>query len=367
MVLPDNVGFFLFLFLFLVPSFSFSFSFFVCRYTVNTNIALKANFIIEFAATGFVGVKIHYHTDPTMLDSMLPQPSEGWHVIVEFFMSILAIYLFLRSCESLVGADFDIFEWLNMLGFFCIVIYVLVSAYDRIVGIDAEYLRERMRDGEETGYYPLFFGSIRLREEVLLVASLVMLLQVFRYLQFFQSLSLVNGACRKLSWALLLLVAVVIGILLVFATSGMLMFAEFDNNFSSFMKAIIALSRTFFGERRGENKNILFFRLEAALSPHAVSSLFSLLSSLFSLFSLFSLLSPLFSLFSLFSLLSSLPSLFSLLSSLFSLSATYTSTHRNFYICIGIREFFFLCLCLCDDILLDWYCDNDCPLLCNYD
>ena len=280
---------------------------------------------------------------------MLPQPSEGWHVIVEFFMSILAIYLFLRSCDALVGADFDIFEWLNMLGFFCIVIYVLVSAYDRIVGIDAEYLRERMRDGEETGYYPLFFGSIRLREEVLLVASLVMLVQVFRYLQFFQSLSLVNGACRKLSWALLLLVAVVIGILLVFATSGMLMFAEFDHNFSSFMKAIIALSRTFFGERRGENKNILFFRLALALSPHAVS----LLSSLFSLLS------------SLFSLLSSLFSLLSL--PLQPLCNVHIHTHRNFYICIGIREFLFLCLCLCDDVLLDWYCDNNCPLLCNYD
>ena len=58
-------------------------------YTVNTNIALKANLIVEFASTGKVGTVVHFHTDSTMLDSILPQPAEAWHVFAEFCMIMM--------------------------------------------------------------------------------------------------------------------------------------------------------------------------------------------------------------------------------------------------------------------------------------
>jgi hypothetical protein len=223
----------------------------VQTYTVSTNIALKANLIVEFGSTGKTATKIHFHTDATLLDGMLPQPAEIWHRICEFIMVIIAIFLFMRCLTVLWNhtqeKKFDLFEWLNAICFLCVVIFFLVSAFDRITGVNAKILRERMRTANETGYYPISFAPVRIREEVLLVASLVLVLQVFRYMQFFSSLSLLDGACNKLTWALLLVVSIVFAILLLFTIAGMLMFSEVDYNFSSFQLAFIALCRTYFG------------------------------------------------------------------------------------------------------------------------
>jgi hypothetical protein len=58
-------------------------------YTVNTNIVLKANIIAEFDSSGRVGTTVHFHTDASLLDSILPQPAEAWHIIVRFCMVIM--------------------------------------------------------------------------------------------------------------------------------------------------------------------------------------------------------------------------------------------------------------------------------------
>ena len=59
--------------------------------------------------------------------------------------------------------------------------------------------------------------------------------------------SLINGACTTLTWALMLVVLIVFSLLIIFSVSGMYMFSETDDNFSSFTLAFIALCRPYFG------------------------------------------------------------------------------------------------------------------------
>ena len=49
-------------------------------------------------------------------------------------------------------------------------------------------LRSHMRLSNETGYYTIDFSPNNNKEQVLLVASLLLALQVFRYLKFFDQL-----------------------------------------------------------------------------------------------------------------------------------------------------------------------------------
>jgi hypothetical protein len=72
-------------------------------------------------------------------------------------------------------------------------------------------------------------------------------IKVFRYLKFFRQLSLINGACDSLTWALMCVVLIVLILLIVFTFSGMYMFAITASNFSSFTLAFISLCRAFFG------------------------------------------------------------------------------------------------------------------------
>jgi hypothetical protein len=143
--------------------------------------------------------------------------------------------------------DIDIFEILNLMCFSCIILFFFFSVYDRFFAVNAELLRVQMRTSNEKGYYPINFGPSRTNEQVLLVASLLLVLQVFRYLQFFSSLSLVNGACNELTWALLSVVFTVFIILILFSCSGMFMFSDTTSTFSTFTLAFITLCRSFFG------------------------------------------------------------------------------------------------------------------------
>ena len=132
-------------------------------YTVNTNIVLKANLICEFASTGAIKTKIHIHTDATVLDSMLPQPSEIWHLFCEFIMECMAIYLFTRclsiliqqgcqdSEKSMMNKKCDVFEWLNLICFLCVIIFFLVSAYDRITGRNAQVSKYKAKERHANG------------------------------------------------------------------------------------------------------------------------------------------------------------------------------------------------------------------------
>ena len=132
-------------------------------YTVNTNIVLKANLICEFASTGAIKTKIHIHTDATVLDSMLPQPSEIWHLFCEFIMECTAIYLFTRclsiliqqgcqdSEKSMMNKKCDVFEWLNLICFLCVIIFFLVSAYDRITGRNAQVSKYKAKERHANG------------------------------------------------------------------------------------------------------------------------------------------------------------------------------------------------------------------------
>ena len=111
--------------------------------------------------------------------------------------------------------------------------------------LHAQLLRRNLRIEDQNGYYPISFQPLKIREEVLLVGSLVLVLQVFRYMQFFSSLSLIDGACKKVTWALLLVVSIVFGILLLFTVAGMLMFSDVDRNFSSMCSNIWKKKKNF--------------------------------------------------------------------------------------------------------------------------
>jgi hypothetical protein len=168
-------------------------------------------------------------------------------VLSEFLAAVLATFLLLHTVTHFNVHNTDPFELLHIGSLLAVILYFGLSCHRQLWGDSANVLRYSLRDGSVAGDYSLDFVSFDLQEEVMLVANLFIMLQVFRYVRFFKSLKLINGACERVGWGVMIVVLASVAGLLVFSTAGVLMFSEFDPNFSSFPRALITLSRCYFG------------------------------------------------------------------------------------------------------------------------
>ncbi len=168
-------------------------------------------------------------------------------VLFEFLAAVLATFLLLHTVTHFDIKRVDPFELVHIGSLLAVILYFGLSCHRQLWGDSAYVLRHSLRDGSVAGDYPLDFMSFELQEEVMLVTSLFIMLQVFRYVRFFKSLKLINGACKRVGWGVMVVVLASVVGLLVFSTAGVLMFSEFDPNFSSFPRALVTLSRCYFG------------------------------------------------------------------------------------------------------------------------
>lgn len=168
-------------------------------------------------------------------------------VICEFAAAVLATFLLLQAINHFELRNIGIFELGHLASLVAVITYLGLSCYKQLFGSYAPRIRSSLREPGVSGMYLLNFATFKTKEEVMLVTNLLNILQIFRYVPFFKSLKLVDGACKRLGWGLILVVAGSVTSLFVFALGGVLMFSEFDANFSSLSRSFITLTRCYFG------------------------------------------------------------------------------------------------------------------------
>ena len=121
-------------------------------------------------------------------------------VILEFLAAVLATFLVLHTISQFDILQTDPFELLHIGSLLAMIVYFGLSCYRQLWSNSANELRHSLRDGSAAGYYPLDFTSFALQEEVMLVASLLVMLQVFRYV-FFQIFEVDQWCAGGVGWA----------------------------------------------------------------------------------------------------------------------------------------------------------------------